>query len=74
MKKLTHNYGVEILRTVEEEYILDRENGNSLWRDALYNKISNLIVSFDILEYDQPMTPRWGRTSRNIVFDVRMTM
>ena len=31
----THKYGVKIPKSVTEAYVLDKENGNTLWGDAI---------------------------------------
>ena len=38
VRRQTHKYGIKVPRTVEEAYKLDKENGNTLWRDALQKK------------------------------------
>ena len=35
VKWVTHKYGVELLRTLQEAYAFDENNGNTFWIDAL---------------------------------------
>ena len=35
LRKTTHKYGIEIPYSVEEAYVIDNKNGNSLWGDTL---------------------------------------
>jgi hypothetical protein len=74
VKRVTHKYGIEIPRTVEEAYKLDAKNGNTFWRDAIEKEMSNLKVAFDILEESASLPPGWTRASGHMVFDVRMTL
>jgi len=74
VKRVTHKYGVEIPRTVEEAYKLDEKNGNTLWRDAINKEMANLKVTFDILDNSESLPPGWSRPSGHMVFDVRMTL
>ena len=50
VKKVTHKYGVEIPSSVEHCYQLDKNNDNTLWRDAHNRGVNNLRVAFDILQ------------------------
>lgn len=74
VKRVTHKYGVEIPRTVQEAYALDKKNGNTLWRDALTKEMSNLRVAFDILDRGVNPPPGYTKASGHIIFDVRMTL
>jgi hypothetical protein len=74
VKRVTHKYGVEIPRTVEEAYKLDEKNGNTLWRDAINKEMANLKVAFDIMDDSESLPPGWSRASGHMVFDVRMTL
>ena len=49
IRKTTHKYGVEIPEDVSQAYKLDRENGNTLWRDALAKEMLNIGIAFEIL-------------------------
>ena len=33
--KRTHKFGIEVPRTVEKAYEIDKKNGNTLWTDAI---------------------------------------
>ena len=46
VKRVTHKYGVELPRTVQEAYAFDENNGNTFWHDALNMEMDNLEVSF----------------------------
>ena len=74
VRKSSHKYGVEIPRTVQQAYILDEQNGNTRWRDAINKEMNNLKVAFDILQDDQNPPPGYSRASGHIIFDVRMTL
>ena len=59
VKKVIHN-------SVEECYRLDKNNGNSLWRDALNREMNNLTVAFDILEDKRSLPPGYTKSSGHI--------
>jgi len=36
--KRTHTFGIEVPKTVKRKLEIDKENGNTLWRDAMQRK------------------------------------
>ena len=74
VKRVTHKYGVELPRTVQEAYALDEKNGNNFWRDALNREMDNLKVDFDILPEGRSPPPGYFRSSGHIIFDICMTL
>jgi len=73
-KRITHKYGIEIPRTIEEAFALDEKNGDSHWRDAVNREMGNLIVAFDILKEGSKPPPGYTKSSGHLIFDVRMTL
>ena len=53
LRKTTHKYGIEIPASVEHVMEVDRENGNTMWRDVLALEMFNVGVAFKILEEGQ---------------------
>lgn len=53
--RTTHKFGIRIPKTVEEALELDRDNGNTLWRDALNKEVSRVRISFE--ENKEKYTP-----------------
>ena len=39
-------YGMKIPTSITEAYDIDKENGNTLWRDAIKREIENVSVAF----------------------------
>ena len=74
VKRVTHKYGVEIPRTINEAYAIDKKNGDTSWRNAIDKEMGNLKVAFDILEDDENLPVGWTKSSGHLVFDVRMTL
>jgi hypothetical protein len=68
----THKYGIRIPRNIQEAKKIDKENGNTLWMDAIHLKINNVWVAFvecdenpeDLIGYKQIMG--------HLVFDVKL--
>ena len=69
--KRTHKFGIEIPKTVQRALEIDKENGNTLWRDAIDKELSSVKVAFKILEDDKPPVG-YQYMDCHMVFDVKM--
>jgi hypothetical protein len=47
--KRTHNFGIEVPKSWEDCVRLDKENGNTLWYDAVMREMKNVRIAFQIL-------------------------
>ncbi len=70
--KKTHKFGIRIPRTVEEALRIDKENGNSLWEDAMKKEMGNVRVAFKILPNGQQAPIAHTKIRTHIIFDVKM--
>jgi hypothetical protein len=52
-----YKFGIWILRTVEEALAFDKENGNTLWYDAIIKETGNVWVAFNVLEPGEEPPP-----------------
>jgi hypothetical protein len=43
-----YKFGIRIPTTIEEALMLDKENGNTLWYDAIMKESGNVRIAFDI--------------------------
>ena len=55
-------YGMKIPTYITDAYDIDRENGNTVWRDAIKRKMENVSVAFKVLEDGKK--PSAAHTSR----------
>ena len=46
-------YGMKIPISITEAYDIDKENGNTVWRDAIKRKMENVPIAFEVLEDDK---------------------
>ena len=72
VKKRTHKYGIEIPRDVAHARELDRQNGNTLWMDALRKEMFNVGVAFEVLEEGAKAPKGWNKVTGHIVWDLKM--
>ena len=79
--KTTQKFGIELPKSVEEAYAIDRKNGNNFWRDAIEKEMLRVIKAFEPHENVRPEDVRAGRYQRllgfqemkcHMVFDIKM--
>ena len=46
----THKYGIRVPNTVEEAILIDKENGYTLWWDAIMKEMKNVRPAFEVFE------------------------
>jgi hypothetical protein len=69
--KRTHKYGIQLLKTVEEAYELDRLMGTDFWHQAIMKEMKNNSVAFKFLEEGEsiPVGSQW--IPFHMIFDVK---
>jgi len=53
--KRTHEFGVKVLKTIKRALEIDKENGNSQWKDAIAKGMQTVRIAFKILEEGLPI-------------------
>ena len=48
--KKTHKFGIEVPKSVDWEYALDKKNGNTLWADAISKQMKDVSPDFRKLD------------------------
>ena len=70
--KRNEKFGIDLPKNVEEEFQIDKENGNTLWADAIATEKKNVKVAFKILD-DGEMAPRDHQfVNCHMIFDIKM--
>ena len=73
--KKTHKFGIEVPATVIDALKLDKENGDTKWRDAISKEMRNVRTAFRILEEEEGLTVGYSKTMTvHLVFDVKMDL
>jgi hypothetical protein len=70
--KKTHKFGIRVPNNVNEAHALDKENGNTLWGDAIAKEMTNVRVAFDIKEKDTTPPVGYQEIRCHGIFDVKM--
>lgn len=68
----THKYGIRVPKTIEEAKRIDKENGNTLWMDAIRLEMKNVRVAFEEHEGDPSKLVGFEEITGHIVFDVKL--
>jgi Reverse transcriptase (RNA-dependent DNA polymerase) len=68
----THKFGIRIPKTVEEALQLDKENGNTFWRDAIALEAKNVDVAFQELEEGEAVPVGYQFVRCHMIFDVKV--
>ena len=70
--KRTHKFGIEIPKTWDDAVRIDKENGNTLWQDAINKEMKNVQVAFKPLEDGEKIPVGYQEIKCHMVFDVKM--
>ena len=69
----THKYGIRIPKTVREALAIDRENGNTLWWDAICQEMRNVRPAFEKWEQKEgELPPAYQKIKCHFIFDIKM--
>jgi len=70
----THKYGIKkIPKSVQEAIPLDKENGNTLWWDAIGKELKNVMPAFERWEGKEgELPPGFQRIKCHFIFDGKM--
>ena len=68
----THKYGIRVPRSIKEAIEIDKENGNTLWMDAIKLEMKNVRVAFEEYDGDPSTLVGYTQITGHIVFDVKL--
>ena len=69
--RTNQKYGIEIPKTVERAMELDKENGNTLWRDSLRKEMKAVAKAFEVLPEGAPPPVGHTKIGCHIIWDVK---
>ncbi len=72
VQKMSHKYGIEVPTSVGNAININRENGNTLWQDALAKEMGNVCVAFEVLGPGVRALPGWHKASGHLIYNVKM--
>ena len=67
----THKYGLRIPKNIAEAIEIDKENGNTLWMDAVRLEMANVCIAFEEYDGDPNKLAGYIQITGHLVFDVK---
>ena len=81
IKQVTHRlakkqvkFGVKVPGSVDEALSMDKENGNTLWADAINKELKNVLIAFKLLEEGEHLPIGSKLIPYHIIFDVKLDL
>jgi hypothetical protein len=76
LSKLRHirkgyKFGIRLPNSIEEALALDKENGNTLWEDAIMKEVEGVRIAFEAKEDGKP-PPGYKEVKLMMIFDIKM--
>ena len=68
----THKYGIRIPKSIAEAKLIDAENGDSLWMDAVRMDMKNVLIAFEEYDDDPSKLVGYKEITGHIIFDVKL--
>ena len=69
----THKFGIRIPKSVKEALAIDKENGNTLWWDAICKEMTNVRPAFEKWEKREgDLPPGYQKIKCHFIFDIKM--
>ena len=68
----THKFGIRLPHSVEEALAIDKENGDTLWWDAICKEMKNVRVAFEEYDGDTKDLIGYKKLDMHMIFDIKM--
>jgi hypothetical protein len=67
-----YKFGIKVPRSIKEALMLDADNKNTLWQDAIIKEMTNVKVAFKSIGKDIKPPPGYTRIPTQMIFDLKM--
>ena len=74
LAKKQFKFGIKVPNSVDEALALDKENGNTLWHDAIQKELKNVLVAFKLLDDGEQLPVGSKLIPYHIIFDVKLDL
>ena len=65
-------YGIEIPRSVDHAYKIDKKNRDTLWWYVIHKETHNFVIYFEILYHNRHVPLGWNKVTGHMSFEVNM--
>ena len=72
--KKTHKYGIQVPRSIEEAYQIDRDTGTNHWHQAILKEMKNNAMAFKFLGEGEHIPPGSKWIPFHMIFDVKLDL
>ena len=70
---MTHKYGIRVPKTFKEAILIKKENGETLWWDAIMKEMKNVQPAFEVFEKRKEDIPvGYQHIKCHMIFDVKL--
>mgnify|MGYP003326537431 FL=1 len=69
----THKFGIRIPKDVRQAQQFDKENGNTLWMDAVRKEMENVRIAFKEYEGNPMELVGYQRIDCHMIFDIKLS-
>jgi ribosomal protein L31E len=70
--KRTNKFSIEVPKNFDECVRIDKENGNTLWQEAVRKEMSKVRVAFQVMDDNEVPPPTFQEIRCHLIFDVKM--
>ena len=79
--RTTHKFGIEVPKTVERAYEIDKENKNDLWHKAICKEMDKVCIAYkshdkhtpqEVRDNKAPELAKYQEIGMHIIFDIKM--
>ena len=71
--KRTHKYGIRVPKSVHEARIIDAENRNTMWQDAIDQEMKNNWIGFQTYDGNPEDLIGYEEITAHLIFDVKLS-
>ena len=69
----THKYGIFVYKKFKEAILIDKENGDTLWWDAIMKEMKNVRPDFEMFDKHKEDIPiGYQQIKCHMIFDVKL--
>ena len=69
----THKFGIRIPKNVKEAMQIDKENGNTMWMDAMKKEMGNVRVAFEEHNGNPNELVGYQKIECHMIFDIKLS-
>ena len=69
----THKYGIRLPRTIREAELIDIENKNHMWKDAIRDEMKEIILALEEYNGDPKYLIGYQEITCHMIFDIKLT-